>query len=687
MRRTRIVLLVLCLSAFAYAEGSGMSLNITSEESRHTVSAEHPRLLGTRQRLQRLAQERPDAYQRIVRVAREQQADEHAKLMSMALVSAIEQDASLGRQTITQVLKTIRGPIRQGHVTFGHDLARCALVYDLCHEYWESGERDEFHDYMNRTVDANIRSETHVFHNGWYGYKHWGIGLACYASYHDNPRAPEILDVLKEDWTTLAAPALELAGDGGGWAEGYYIHYWLYEWLFFCEAAHYCEGWDLYSDAPNFFRNRAVASMFECYPGIGQYNSRRMIPMGDGGGRTFGGDRDKALSARRILVNAFHEDTDHQVVHAFNEITPRSSVGVYAYRDFLWRDTGVKISLLNEFRLSHFSPGAGYVYARSSWDDDATYLFFRCSDRFTAHQHLDVGHFLIYKHEELVGDGGHYDGFGTPHDANYHLRSIAHNTVLVHDPNETWPAIRAADVTSNDGGQHHGWPHHNGAVVEPQQWHQDRDLYDIADVLAFEDQGEYLYVAGDCTRAYAPTKMKSFTRQIVFLRPGTFVIFDQVKSTQPEFRKTWLLQAMKPPTRTDSHLVVTNGRGRLFVQILLPKNPQVQLVTGDELYRSDGRYYPPTRNTGPAPECRIEISPPGPSASDEFLHVLTATDSDVEGLESATMQVSAGEIQVSVGNTHLIFSRGRIGGSIEIAGDTTLFAGKIIQGDTATMNQ
>ena len=70
---------------------------------------------------------------------------------------------------------------------------------------------------------------------------------------------------------------------GGGWAEGYYIHYWLYEWLFFCEVARHCEGKDYYATAPGFFRERAVASMFEMYPGIRIYNSRRPIPMGDGG--------------------------------------------------------------------------------------------------------------------------------------------------------------------------------------------------------------------------------------------------------------------------------------------------------------------------------------------------------------------------------------------------------------------
>jgi len=189
--------------------------------------------------------------------------------------------------------------------------------------------------------------------------------------------------------------------------------------------------------APKFFRNRAIASAFEMYPGISQYRSRRPIPMGDGGGRLFGGDRDKALSARRILVNTYRDDPAHRAVHAFNETTPRSSVGVYAYKDFLWRDATVERGNLASFKLSHFSPGPGYVYARSSWDDSATHFFFKCGDRFTAHQHLDVGSFLIYRRGELVGDGGHYDGFGTGHDVNYHLRTVAHNTIRVHDPSET----------------------------------------------------------------------------------------------------------------------------------------------------------------------------------------------------------------------------------------------------------
>ena len=643
------------------------------------VPREHARLLGPRSRLQTLAKERGAAYRRVVDVARKRKADDHAKMVSMALVCAIENDAELGRRAVQMAMKYVNGPVRKGHCTFGHDLARCALVYDLCHGSWTDGQRTKFHDYVNKTVDANVRSETHVFHNGWYGYKHWGIGLACYATYHENSRAPEILKALDHEYRTRAAPALELAGAGGGWAEGYYINYWLYEWLFFCEVARHCEGIDYYALAPSFFRNRAVASMFEAHPGIRIYKSRRSIPMGDGGGRVFGGDRDKALSARRILVNYFRDDPAHQAVHAFNETTPRSSVGVYAYKDLLWRYTTVTKGDLSGFKLSHISPGPGYVYARSSWDEDATHFFFKCGDRFTAHQHLDVGHFLIYKHEELAGDGGHYDAFGSPHDVNYYLRTIAHSTILVHDPDETWPRIRAGRVTGNDGGQHHAWPHHNGAVVDAAQWHERRERHDIADILAFEERGAYLYVAGDCTRAYSRKKLDYFTRQIVFIRPGTFVIFDRVKAKRPDLRKTWLLQAMKTPERAGPHLGVTNGKGRLFVQTVLPSRAEVRLVSGQALYRYGGSAYPPRRNTGPAPECRVEVSPSEPAATDYFLHVLTATDAGTTSVHEATAEAEGSQITVSVADTAIVFEADQVGGHIRVAGQEAELASRIVE--------
>jgi heparin/heparan-sulfate lyase len=273
---------------------------------------------------------------------------------------------------------------------------------------------------------------------------------------------------------------------------------------------------------------------------------------------------------------------------------------------------------------------------------------------------LDNGHFLIYRGGELAGDGGHYEEFGSLHDVNYHLRTIAHSALLVHDPEEKWPSIRAGNVTANDGGQHHHWPHHNGAVGDSKEWQSERALYDIADITEFRDTGAWMYLAADLTRSYSSNKVSRVFRQIVFIRPGTFVIFDQVSAKNPEFRKTWLLQAMTPPARKDAHLVLTNGSSRLFVQTLLPANPQVRLVQGADLYRVGGTSYPPKRNTGPAPDCRIEISPPEPAADDLFLHVLTA--SNEPAIAPASGGIESGRPMVRVGGSMLWFDADKPGG-------------------------
>jgi hypothetical protein len=653
----------------------------------HAVPNEHPRLLGSRARLQQLALDRPAAYQRMKNVANDSTADDYSRMMSLALVAAIEQSQPLARAGIQNALAYVNGPIKVGHIPFGTDLALCAMVYDLCYEYWTAQERTQFIAYMNKTVDTNVTSETAVFHNAWYGYKNWGEGIASYATYYENPKAPGYLSTLYADYQSRAVPALAMAGNGGGWAEGYYVHYWSYEWMFFCEVAGFCEGKDLYAMAPVFYRNRAAASMFEMYPGISDYGSRRPIPMGDGGGRVFGGDRDKALSARRILVNHFRDDTLHQYIHSYNETTPRSSVGNYAYKDFLWRDTTVSArGLAGLTALSLCSRGAGYVYARGSWDDTAAYFFFKCGDRFTAHQHLDNGHFLIYKNAELAGDGGHYDAFGSVHDVNYHLRTIAHSTMLVYDPAEQWTGataysagIRAGTVTGNDGGQHHSFPNHNGSVEDVPAWLADSAVYDIADLLAFEDRGFYLYAAGDCSRSYSSAKLVYFTRQIVYLRPGRFVIFDRVASKNAAYQKTWQLQAMKTPTGVPPNLVITNGKGRLFLQTLLPANPVVALRSGDSLYAYGGHSYPPGANTGPAPECRIQISPPAAATVDYFLHVMTATDSSITSVTPATVTQSGDQVTVSFGALPTIsFTKSRVGGAVSLSGVQYLFPDSIV---------
>ena len=184
------------------------TINLAAAD-RHVVPKEHPRLFGNAHELKTLAQQRPQEFQRMKSVAENRESDDYARMVSISLVNAIEPDVALARQAVDLAMKRINAPIVTGHAPFGSVLAECAIVYDYCYDQWTLEERAQFIDYFNRTVAANVNEETHVFHNGWYGYKNWGYGVAAYATYYDNSESPKLLQAIEKEYIERAALALE----------------------------------------------------------------------------------------------------------------------------------------------------------------------------------------------------------------------------------------------------------------------------------------------------------------------------------------------------------------------------------------------------------------------------------------------------------------------------------------------
>ena len=84
-----------------------------------------------------------------------------------------------------------------------------------------------------------------------------------------------------------------------------------------------------------------------------------------------------------------------------------------------------------------------------------------------------------------------------------------------------------------------------------------------------------------------------------------------------------------------------------FVTIGSPIGPDMVVESGleagelEDRVAVDGdgaRDIEPRRDTGPAPECRIEISPSQPSRTDYFLHVLTAEEATVDSVSPAMLE-------------------------------------------------
>jgi hypothetical protein len=263
--------------------------------------------------------------------------------------------------------------------------------------------------------------------------------------------------------------------------------------------------------------------------------------------------------------------------------------------EFLWKDDTVvprdpaTTTAAELPREKHF-PGIDHVILRDGWGPDATWIAFSCGPYFAKHDHLDTNHFAIYHKGHLALDSGaDYTDTESPHYLNYYRRTIAHNTMLVYQPGETffwgenkWPAV-------NDGGQRMDSSRFWNSVRSLQDWRHTRDLWDRGRVAAFDPvPGRYTYVRGDGTGAYHPTKVESFVRDLAWL-PQARVLFvlDRVRSADPSFRKAWLLHGVSEPkvesataARATGHggtsygeaRVVTfeDGQGRLRVHSVLP---------------------------------------------------------------------------------------------------------------------
>jgi heparin/heparan-sulfate lyase len=275
----------------------------------------------------------------------------------------------------------------------------------------------------------------------------------------------------------------------------------------------------------------------------------------------------------------------------------------------------------------------GMAVLRSGWDigpsSRDTLFTFMCRDYMLGwHCHQDANHFTLSRRGELAVDSGVYQG-NSQHMYDYARRTIAHNSMLIYDPEEPLPL----NVRTRDGGQvcHHDadgdWLKRTGLTQVA--W----KTYDTANFKTFGVGDGYYYMCGDATKAYNLKDFKKcelFTREIVYVKeidPPLIVIFDRVVSTKPSSKKTWLLHTHEQPQISGTTVVVSEqAGGQLVVQSLLPARPQIRAVggPGKEYWVDDpGLNVTTERIYG---RWRIEISPSANQASDLFLAVLYPCD-------------------------------------------------------------
>lgn len=296
-----------------------------------------------------------------------------------------------------------------------------------------------------------------------------------------------------------------------------------------------------------------------------------------------------------------------------------------------------------------FFKNMGQVFMRSGSGPEDTYAMFSAGGVLTQHRHYDNNNFIIYRKGYLALDSGTRPQPGL-HLSHYYCRTVAHNCITIHMPGEKMPnywggaALSEEDLpVPNDGGQNN---------------------LSGSEVMAFEENDHYVYIASDATQSYNKQKAELVVRQFVFLPPDHFVVMDRVVSTQPEFGKKWLLHTAAEPAVRENEFLADHREGRIICRTIFPEKARLEKVGGPgRQFWSDGRNWPLPVLTPDDwnyqgmqwlnndhdlfGQWRMEISPEKSNTGDIFLHLIQVGDTSMKTMSGSKPLKKEGNAGVS----------------------------------------
>jgi len=503
-----------------------------------------------------------------------------------AVARRIYRDGASRASGLMPLLELYRGDKHTAAYQGGVFLGFVAHFYDWCYPELTAAQREDLIQWVN-----DAAAFTHLEDPDGRLYLRndgasvtQGIAAAAYATLGENPNGELLMKWFRERWNETLK-GLDIIGKGGASGEGnaYGTSPTAQGFITAANIAYTAAGEDLFTSHP-FFGQKLLYDAFATYPGsIGGLNDPvkyPSLPLVEQA--SIGGDGRRAASwhnrdTRRngLVLSRRFAGTEEAAIWNWVFRQPAvdqsydESQSVY---DLLYYSP--RPVLVKPKRLSFFDPSMGYVYIRSDWDSpDATWIAFWAGPHIDTHQHLDQGAFTIFKRRDLAPKTGHYDhDVFYPHQLAWYTRTISSNGLLIGDPHEIFRGFIAGmgcdengkqlrSMTSfrwpgcipNDGGQRTMAPM-GMAVASAAMFYKYRDIYEVARVVSFKDDGRVVSVAADITNAYNnprystpgnSPKVKRVHRRLVYIRPlDMLIVGDTVEATNPQFEKKWLLHAL-----------------------------------------------------------------------------------------------------------------------------------------------
>jgi hypothetical protein len=510
--------------------------------------------------------------------------------------------------------------------------------------------------------------------NYFAGYFHAKAAIAL-GTYGENPTAPtEWADWLNNQFTKRVLPYYSKHLLGGGWPEGFgnYGPLAIFNMSMPAREVKTATGNDLvHAIAPfSFPLDSADYVMHFTWPSRAYFDDRDTNHSGGTATRPPG----------TVQVGLFQEIIGELAywgsskVPVFNEYMAEVNSATSGYDGadpwlrFLQVDPSEAKASLDTLPQSYFASGMGAVAARSDWTTGASWMSFRAGPYINnpgaGEEYFDQGSLALVRGATplLVNAGGWvvHDPNGTTDETNvYNDNYKSGNTVFLGN-RQLYNVFYVRNMSGNTVLDTFG----QGAYTAE----DDRAATKVA---AYEDGGSYVYMlATHIEQMYrtfaAGPAVAGWARQVVYLRPNRFVVFDRTTSGNASYDQymAWHFPA-NPVAGTaatgQKRLDVTyNGTYAGAMTTVLPANATTTTVP----------LYP---NSNPVKAWQVQVRPPAAGVSQQWLTVfdLSTSAASVAAVSSVTIGQGAvvGVRLVAVGDNKVVISSsgtagGRISGAV-----------------------
>ncbi|MER3544689.1 MAG: hypothetical protein C4311_08805 [Chloroflexota bacterium] len=278
--------------------------------------------------------------------------------------------------------------------------------------------------------------------------------------------------------------------------------------------------------------------------------------------------------------------------------------------------------------LTFYAPGIGRLFARTSWNADASWFTYSLGWNTIDHQHGDGNTFEFYRQGEWL----------TKERTGYDLSSSDYHNTL---------ALQNSPPKHNDPGDYRHDLGQRGS-----QW-----LYTPSGdghILATSFGQGFVYALGNATDLYnseyeGSTDIVHASRSILWLPPDLIVVYDRAASqTDGRFKRFWL--NLPADASVSGRLTtMTTAKQQFFITTLLPTNAAISVAPAEPLEDFVAQNEPM--------QFRLRVEAPGSPQSVRFLHVLEGADAGASPTAVALVESLEGTpfAGVQVGATVVLF--------------------------------